>query len=390
MAIDRQYVDNCLQRILACGPRGAGSAGGRRSADLIADLFGGAGLTVTREEFAVPLLPLILVARIVPLVGTLAMVAAGMMYVEHPAVSAVIMAAGLALIYGAIRWYRFAGKVFPVGRRVACANIVGRSEPVLGDRDTLILVAHYDSKSETVPLAVRVVTFFVAFALGIGLLILAVLAWVGLVFAPWVAWAVTITASACLILHVFNFTGNRSPGALDNASGLAVLATLAETLTDQLASRANLIFVATDAEELGLAGISEFIRDPPCRLDPQRTFCLNFDTIGAGGVVYSTGSSKPFEHLRSELDRYLADQGLRPRHIRLIGGVGMDHMPLQAAGYWAVSLTQGPIGSILQIHRPGDTADLVDTTALTSIAQAVAQLAASITEPDDRARVLNG
>ncbi|WP_340680623.1 M28 family peptidase [Paraglaciecola sp.] len=62
-------------------------------------------------------------------------------------------------------------------------------------------------------------------------------------------------------------------GADDNASGVAALLTLADALIQQ-ASTYSVIFVATDAEELGLYGASAFLRSSPVNV---KNFLLNIN-----------------------------------------------------------------------------------------------------------------
>lgn len=75
------------------------------------------------------------------------------------------------------------------------------------------------------------------------------------------------------------------PGANDNASGVSILLALARQLAlePQLASsiRYPLVFLFTDAEELGLKGAEAFIENPPARLLGKRPILvINLDTVG--------------------------------------------------------------------------------------------------------------
>jgi hypothetical protein len=69
-------------------------------------------------------------------------------------------------------------------------------------------------------------------------------------------------------------------GADDNASGVAGVMELAETLAqDSVKTRRSIVFVAFGAEELGLMGSKYFIKDPLIEI-PSIKAMINFDMIG--------------------------------------------------------------------------------------------------------------
>ena len=67
-------------------------------------------------------------------------------------------------------------------------------------------------------------------------------------------------------------------GAVDNASGLAVLTELAERLASGKQMERDVYFLATTAEEWGLLGAKAFVRDPPLPLD-SIVAAFNLDTV---------------------------------------------------------------------------------------------------------------
>ena len=79
-------------------------------------------------------------------------------------------------------------------------------------------------------------------------------------------------------------------GADDNASGSAALPALADYLTSN-PPRHSFLFVAFDAEELGLLGARAFVSDPPVPL-ASILLNVNLDMIGhsAAGELYAAGS----------------------------------------------------------------------------------------------------
>jgi Zn-dependent M28 family amino/carboxypeptidase len=67
-------------------------------------------------------------------------------------------------------------------------------------------------------------------------------------------------------------------GAIDNASGVALMIEIARALANGRPPQRSLMFVATTAEELGLLGARAFLADPPV---PLRSILadLNLDTV---------------------------------------------------------------------------------------------------------------
>ena len=110
-----------------------------------------------------------------------------------------------------------------MGVRRTTVNLVAM-RPVTDDPTLphLYLVAHYDSKSQWMPLAVRITLFTAAIvgSLTFASLTLLGLTWPALVFAANVAGVVAMGAGLPLL---FLSAGNASPGAIDNASGVGVV-----------------------------------------------------------------------------------------------------------------------------------------------------------------------
>ena len=85
-------------------------------------------------------------------------------------------------------------------------------------------------------------------------------------------WLLISAAAAVLatIPLMFCLTGNRSPGAVDNASGLISVLLAARTLS----ARPDLGVFITSGEELGLAGARAFVESHP---DPRHRAQLRHD-----------------------------------------------------------------------------------------------------------------
>lgn len=127
------------------------------------------------------------------------------------------------------------------------------------------------------------------------------------------------------------------PGADDNASGTAALLELARRVAARPAA-VSVLFVAFDAEELGLFGSRHFVARPPVPIDSIAAM-LNFDMVGrmrAGYVsVRNVGSATWW---REALTRANTDAlELNFEH----GGGASDHVSFREAGIPAIHFYTG-------------------------------------------------
>lgn len=137
------------------------------------------------------------------------------------------------------------------------------------------------------------------------------------------------------------------PGADDNASGTAALLELARRLADRPAP-VTVVFVAFDAEELGLYGSRHFLEDPP--VSPANLHAMiNFDMVGrmrADRLTIRNVGSGPW--WRELLERVNEDG------LRLVfehGGGASDHVSFREAGIPAVHFYTG---THADYHRRSD------------------------------------
>lgn len=90
-----------------------------------------------------------------------------------------------------------------------------------------------------------------------------------------------------LMAHYDSVLG--SPGAADDAAGVAAILETAGALGQGPAPRRDIILIFTDAEEAGLLGARAFFRDHP--LAPRIGFVINLEARGGGGraQMFQTG-----------------------------------------------------------------------------------------------------
>src|SRR5690606_32557402 len=116
------------------------------------------------------------------------------------------------------------------------------------------LMAHLDSKSQPVPIAGRAAAISLTALLLGAALVYAAAQWAGLATgAHWLAF--TIAGVLVALPIIATTVGSRSPGALDDASGVATVLLAAAALPRDRACGVCL----TSAEELGLAGARAWV-----------------------------------------------------------------------------------------------------------------------------------
>ncbi|WP_324260662.1 M28 family peptidase [Altererythrobacter sp. H2] len=155
-------------------------------------------------------------------------------------------------------------------------------------------------------------------------------------------------------------------GAVDNASGLAMMTELARLLADGPRLDRDVYFLATTAEEWGLLGASAFVAEPPVPLSSVvGAFNLDTGALAPRGkpVAVVMQGLAPFD---AEVLRVIAATG------RAVAGQDVAAQYLRRQDGWA--LLQADVPTVLvsgsyadadlldrfiqtRYHQPGDTAD---------------------------------
>lgn len=233
---------------------------------------------------------------------------------------------------------------------------------------TLLVMAHRDSKSQAVPTLARTIAAALAIVGWLVLLAATILATAGAPH-PWLAnvgFVATLAGGVGLLPAV---TGNRSPGALDNATGLAALLLIARDQREH----EDVGFLITDAEEYGLAGAAAIAGQAP--LEAVRAV-INMDGLDDSGMLrVCEGRGFPVHDRAPGLTAVMARSceavGLPARTGPLPPGLLCDHIPFAAAGVPAVTLMRGHVGSLARVHRPSDTPERLTGVGADSTARVV-------------------
>ncbi|MGQ0733703.1 MAG: M28 family peptidase [Acidobacteriota bacterium] len=177
--------------------------------------------------------------------------------------------------------------------------------------------------------------------------------------------------------HVGVRGGEIHPGADDNASGVAVLLALARRCISAPWTH-DAIFVAFDAEEMGLRGARAFVGSPPVA-KARLALNVNLDMISRSSTreLYAAGTSH-YPGLKPPLEAVAARAAISLRLGHDTPGANgsarndwtmqSDHAAFHAAGipfvYFGVEDHQ-------DYHRPTDTAERVDQDFFRHAAQTV-------------------
>ena len=352
---------------LAAVPRPAGSPGEAAARHYCADVLQSLGFAVVDEPFeyssapgrwATPVAGVasLVMLTIAALFGTNANGPAALMTILVSLVAGIPLAAWMA---------RDGVMDLPVARARGINLRATR-----GDPEPLVwLVAHLDSKSQPVPTAARSAGIV---ALGAVVLVAAGVAaaqTLGANVSAWWLW-IAITGALVAIPVEASVVGPHSPGALDNASGVAAVLGAVE----RLERRDTVGVLLTSAEELGLAGARAVARRYPAAM------ALNCDGIDDRGTLICMrhGARSSRSATATALATAAAEIGVALTVRGLVPGLLVDAVALHDAGWDCATLSRGRWTTLARVHRPHDdlehlTGRGVDEAALV-LAAAVRQL----------------
>ena len=350
---------------LAREPRPAGSDAEERARAYAERALGESGFLVTREPFSYSTFPGRFGTPIGGALGGLTVLDAAWMGLVHRsgAAALLVLAIGLLMLATLMATMLGDGVLTQAMLRSESVNVVAVRA---GTKPRVWLVAHLDSKSQPVPSLLRVA----GAALLAGALVLAlVAATLQLASLPhrmawWVASAAALLGAVPVMASV---VGARSPGALDNASGVAAVLTAAEMLDAQ----APVGVLLTSAEELGLAGARAWARS---RANAPGV-ALNCDGVDdEGELTIMHGSNPPIEVLTAV--QRVAPR--RPRVRRMPLGLLTDSVALTDRGWRAVTLSRGSFASLGRVHTPHDSLDALKGTGVDEMAGVLARAAEAL------------
>jgi hypothetical protein len=258
------------------------------------------------------------------------------------------------------------GRGLKWGMRYSTANLVA-THPSTSLRAAqnasshLYLVAHYDSKSQRMPLVVRITLFMLAIIAGLILVVLTLFDVTTALYLP-----IGLLALAAVLPLLFLDVGNASPGAIDNASSVGLVLHLAELLAQRTdwQDKLQITVLLPSAEEMTLMGSVAYVTAHETQLREQAQhgglYVLNFDGVGVDGDLYYVGSSRQRQNsdrinLLTYAQAACAELNLPLKRFGFVGAL-FDHIPFAQRGFDALSLiTVGRASR--SVHTPADAVD---------------------------------
>ncbi|MHB8511255.1 MAG: M28 family metallopeptidase [Actinomycetota bacterium] len=163
-----------------------------------------------------------------------------------------------------------------------------------------------------------------------------------------------------------------APGAIDNASGVAVMLELARLASLQ-ATPMPIEWVAFGGEERRLKGSSGALfgsralyASMPLRERDALRGMIAIDVIGKGPIQISSGGVTPHWILKS-LSESARKLGI-PAEQTIMTRLFSDHKVFEDNGYPVGWLWTGPFP---QLHTPRDTVDLIDRSSLANVGRII-------------------
>ena len=238
----------------------------------------------------------------------------------------------------------------------------------------IIFMGHYDSKSTVVTGKQRILLYVGMLLSALVILLMGLAGMVLYFFNP--NWAnhlvpyLWIFAFLGLItggILTFNVVGNKSFGASDNGTAVALNLAMLQYFSEHPVEGVNFTFLFTAAEEIGLTGAYNFAKAnvEASRWNPKRTFVINWDLAGLpGDVMVNTGVGVPKKltstTMTALLDIIAQEQALPVHSLYLPIGGWHDGLPFTEYGIENITFW----GKSFDIHSEKDTPEIIDEESL--------------------------
>jgi len=185
-------------------------------------------------------------------------------------------------------------------------------------------------------------------------------------------WISVILISISNLFLMFLNTHNKSPGALDNASGMAIVFELSNYFEKNPLDNFNIWFCQFSAEELGTMGSRIFVDDHESEFVKGRIFQFNFDIVSCANhrlnqiEYFKSYGVFPRKKIAPLLSKYIHlaadDENIEINGFHLSTGAHTDSVPFHLREYDAIDITTR--AGALYTHSEADSLDKVDPKIL--------------------------
>ena len=241
----------------------------------------------------------------------------------------------------------------------------------------VVFMGHWDSKSQTIPPSIRMLTFlisilgsFILYLLYVILSFVQIFYHFNLPVLNVILLIISIIISLIGALNYFNVTGNKSPGAFDNAAAVGSIIELARYFKQNPVNNIDLIFLCTGSEELNLGGAVHFIQTHKNDFNNKSTFFINLDFIGGSEfirLISSYGIPKKIssEKLNKLFFSSAKELNISIKDIYAPTGVWSDYMPIVQEGFEACWVASQP--GMKFVHTIKDNMNLISKKGLKNV-----------------------
>lgn len=177
-----------------------------------------------------------------------------------------------------------------------------------------------------------------------------------------------LTLGIILLILINMIFSKKSQGANDNGSGVLVLMELARRFSQSKSKNIPITLLSTGAEEVGLTGIKNFIKQHP-ELDKENILFINLECLGGGELHWATGEhyfrKVDYPQQGTDIIRKMGEQNIIPKLPKATLISPTDSSPLANSGFNVVTLI-GLNNEIVpsNYHQIIDTFDRLEISSL--------------------------
>ncbi|MFB6088546.1 MAG: M28 family metallopeptidase, partial [Candidatus Aenigmatarchaeota archaeon] len=355
-------------------PRFAGTEGEKKAREYIRREFEKTGFEVNGEKFTY--FPSMRIFRkLSHILQAFLFLSIGYFITINPLTSFILSIVLLIYLFITTRWAKFLGSSLLFGKKGTSENIIASHRGSDTDKK-VILMAHYDTKSELLPIRLRIVILTVSIVGGMFYSLAALGASFGSMFLSFPIFSDPflyggIFLFAITLLLAFNRTGNKSPGIADDGSGLAVMLELARILSENPPENLDIDFVASGVEEIALAGSINYLKKHDEKMDRENTFLIILDLLGSGELRYNSSFGIPMKKTSQRLNKLIEEsaeeEGINMGKKYYPTGLAADHMSFVERGFEATWL----LSSMPGVHTKRDDIEAIDENTLINAGRVV-------------------
>lgn len=302
---------------------------------------------------------------IAALIQTATILVVAHMAVNHGPLSALIVGAALvsALMLTSGDAKRRWTAVFPWHRARSVNLEARRGNPEVW------LVAHIDSKSQTVPMLLRIASSILLGATTASALLVILLSLLG-ASPPEYAWhALALAAVVGALPSMFCFVRNESRGALDNATGVTAVLIASQAST----APRDLGVLITSGEELGLAGARVW-----AAAASPGMMVVNCDTVDDAGSWRCMYTGPRPARIANAAETISISLGLKLAVGRFVPGILADSMAFSDRGIESVTISRGKLSTLARIHTRRDNSNAIGGSGVADAGALLSSLAKEV------------